>query len=84
MQVPSIIIFIAPMVIAFLLTPFMSSVTHWVGMPFTYVFLAVSAIPINLLCLGVATKGFLIFYYYPWKIKRLTGKTVFVDMATPI
>lgn len=83
-QAPSIITFIVPLAIAFLLVPFMPSVTHLVGMPFTYVFLAVSAIPINLLCLGFATKGFLIFYYYPWKIKRQTGKTVFVDMATPI
>jgi hypothetical protein len=27
-------------------------------------------------------RGYLVFYYYPWKIKKETGKEVYVDMVT--
>ena len=81
-QTPSTLLLLLPMVIAFLLVPFMSSVTRFVGVPFTHVFLTIAGIPIVLLCLGGATRGYLIFYYYPWKIKRATGKNVYVDMAS--
>ena len=81
-QMPSSMLMLLPMIIAFLLVPFMSSVTRFVGVPFTHVFLTIAGIPIVLLCLGLATRGYLIFYYYPWKIKRATGKNVYVDMAS--
>ena len=81
-QMPSTMLTLLPMIIAFLLVPFMSSVTRFVGVPFTHIFLTIAGIPIVLLCLGGATRGYLIFYYYPWKIKRATGKNVYVDMAS--
>jgi hypothetical protein len=80
---PSISSFIAPIVFAILLIPFTATVSVWVGLSFMYIFLALTAIPLSLLSLGWATKGYLVYYYYPWKIKRQTGKNVYVDMASP-
>jgi hypothetical protein len=71
------------MALAFLLIPFMGSVTQFVGVPFTHIFLVVAWLPINLMALGFGTRGLLIYYYYPWKIKRQTGKNVYVDMTSP-
>ena len=81
-QSPSAMMFVGPMAFAFLLVPFMGPVTRFVGVPFTHIFLAIGAISISLLCLGLAVRCLLIFYYFPWKLKRATGKNVYVDMAT--
>lgn len=81
-QMPSSSMLLVPMILAFLLAPFMNSVTRFTGVPFTHVFLSIAGIPIVLLCLGLATRGYLIFYYYPAKIKRATGKDVYIDMAS--
>lgn len=78
---PNLTLFI-PVSVAFLLVPFMSSVAGVVGTPFVHVFLAVFSIPIVLWSFGLATRGYLVFYYFPWKLKRATGKNVYVDMAT--
>lgn len=81
-QFPSNIFLISAMIIAFLLVPFMGVLTQLIGVPFTHIFLAVALVPINLFALGFTTKSILGFYYYPWKIKRQTGKDVYVDMAS--
>jgi hypothetical protein len=82
-QIPSNFFCVSAILIAFSLVPFMNTVTRLVGVPFTHIFLAVGMVPINLIFLGMATKVFLIYCHYPWKIKCQTGKTVFIDMATP-
>lgn len=81
-QIPSIFFWIVPMLFALLLIAFKSEVVNFVGVPFPNIFLSIFSIPIYLMCLGLATRGFLIFYYYPWKIKRQTGKDVYVDMVS--
>lgn len=67
---------------AFALTPFATSLSHFIGIPFIHIFLSIFAIPLNLMFLGLTTRGWLIFYYYPIKIKRKTNKPVYVDMSS--
>jgi len=67
---------------AFSLTPFASSLSKFFGIPFIHIFLAVFAIPLNLIFLGLATRGWLVFYFYPMKIRRQTNKPVYVDMSS--
>ena len=81
-QTPTLYMSAIPVTIALLTIPFIDPLTGFVGVPFFHVFLAVAGVPISLLCLGLAVRGFLIFYYFPWKLKRVTGKNVYVDMAT--
>jgi hypothetical protein len=68
--------------IAFCLTPFATSISQFAGIPFIHIFLAVFATPINLLFLGLCTRGWLIFYFYPKKIKNETNKIVYVDILS--
>jgi hypothetical protein len=52
------------------------------GISFAHIFLAVFATPLNLLFLGLGTKSWLAFYFYPMKIKKETNKPVFVDISS--
>jgi MFS family permease len=81
-QFPSAIYVIISFFLALMLIPFMADVRNIVGAPFPLIFVSVMFIPINLMCLGLATRGFLIYYYYPRKIKLETGKDVYVDMVS--
>jgi hypothetical protein len=74
--------FVAPFLAAFSLTPFASSVTQFFGLPFIHVFLSIAATPLNMMFLGASTKMWLVFHFYPMKIKKETGKPVYVDMST--
>ena len=74
---------VLPMAGAICLLPFMTEITRWAGVPFVHIFLALGAAPLSIMLLGVSMKGFLLHYYYPWKIKRATGKSVYVDLVTP-
>jgi hypothetical protein len=67
---------------AFSLTPFATLVSNVFGIPFIHIFLAVFAIPLNLMFLGLTTRAWLIFYFYPAKIKRRTNKPVYVDISS--
>jgi hypothetical protein len=82
-QLPTSYFFVVPIALAFCILPFIRPISEAVGVPFTQILLAIACIPVNLFALGFATKGFLVYYYYPWKIKRQTGKDVYVDMASP-
>lgn len=74
---------VLPMAGAIGLLPFMTEVTRWAGVPFVHIFLAIGAAPLSIMLLGISMKGFLLHYYYPWRIKRATGKNVYVDLVTP-
>lgn len=76
--------FILATLAAFSLVPFATSVSQFAGVPFIHIFLAVSATPLNLMFLGLTTKGWLVFYFYPNKIIRKTNKPVYVDISSPI
>lgn len=80
-QIPHNRTFIVFMALAFLMAPFASSLVRLVGIPFIHIFLTVAGLPITLMSAGLAVRGYLIFYYYPWKLKRSTGKDVYVLMA---
>ena len=80
-QLPSNLAFVLFTGLAFLMAPFASSLVRFVGIPFIHIFLTVAGLPITLMCLGLAVRGYLIFYYYPWHLKRMTGKDVYVLMA---
>ena len=69
-------------VIALLMTPVMDAVCAFVGAPFVHIFLLVAMLPVSWMSFGFATRGFLIFYFYPTKIKRKTGKDVYVDLVS--
>lgn len=79
---PSSKYFVLSLLAAFSLVPFASSVSRFVGVPFFHVFMAVCALPMNLMFLGMATKGWLVYYFYPMKIKRETNKPVYVDISS--
>lgn len=82
-QIPDNRTFVVFMALAFLMTPFASSLARSLGIPFIHIFLTVAGLPITLMCLGLAVRGYLIFYYYPWQLKRITGKDTYVLMAIP-
>jgi hypothetical protein len=80
-QFPPDLMFVLSIALAFLMTPFASGLARLVGIPFVYIFLTVAGLTIAVMCLGIAVRGYLIFYYYPWQLKRTTGKEVYVLMA---
>jgi hypothetical protein len=67
--------------LAFFMIPFMGSIISVTGVPFMHAFFIVGTIPISLMAAGISTRAWLIFYYYPMKIKSVTGKKVYVDMS---
>lgn len=79
---PSPKYFILPLLLAIILLPFAKSVCVFIGVPFVHIFLAIVGIPLNLLFLGVCIKSWLVFYYYPKKIWKKTGKRVYIDMSS--
>jgi len=81
-QVPHSSCFIISALIAFFATPFATQLSKFVGVPFIHIFLALLSTPLNLMFLGFATKGWLIFYLYPGKIKKITDKPIYVDISS--
>lgn len=81
-QIPHGRYFMISILCAFILFLFPRDVSIFFGLPCIYIFFAVINIPITMMVLGLATRGWLIFYYYPHKIYASSGKRVFVDMTT--
>jgi hypothetical protein len=81
-QFPHSKYFILSGLTAFSLTPFATSLSKLIGVPFVHVFLAIFSIPLNLMFLGLTTRGWLVFYFYPMKIKRKTNKPIYVDISS--
>jgi hypothetical protein len=81
-QLPRDRYFVLFIVAALSTTPMMRSVTESVGLPFIHVFFLIGTLPISLMGLGFATRGLLVFYCYPRKIRKTTGKRVYVDMGS--
>jgi hypothetical protein len=67
--------------IAFLMVPFMTSISHFFGLPFPHIFLMIGCFPLILLVSALAVHGYLVFYYYAGKMRSQTGKEVYVDMT---
>lgn len=79
---PPSIYFIPSVLLAFLILPFALSVSKFVGVPFTHIIMAIIGAPLNLLFIGICTKCWLVFYFYPKKLNQETGKKVYVDMSS--
>jgi hypothetical protein len=79
-QVPSNFLFLLFIALALSTTPYAVELSRATGVPSIHIFLAISAVPIVLMCLGIAVRGYLVFYYYPWRLKRETRKNVYVVM----
>jgi hypothetical protein len=73
--------FVIFLLMAFALFPIMGTVYKVFGLPFTHIFLMIGTLPISLMGVGFAARGWLVFYYYPYQIKKQTGKHVYVDMS---
>lgn len=80
-QAPSSRYFVLFMGAAVCMIPLMDYVKQGIGIPFAHIFLIVAALPISWMCVGLTVRGYLIFYRYPSKIKKATGKDVYVDLV---
>ncbi|MFL6673812.1 MAG: hypothetical protein ACJ8LG_11045 [Massilia sp.] len=80
-QIPKDLYFGLGLLVSFLILPGLRSLSAAVGLPVIHVYLLVSSPAISVMVLGLATKAWLVFYYYPAKITKKTGKRVFVDMT---
>lgn len=74
--------FLLFMGLAFAMIPFMRTVCMLVGAPFVHVFLLVAMLPVSWMSIGFSVRGFLVFYLYPARIKKATGKNVYVDLVS--
>lgn len=81
-QFPNSKFFVFSLLLAFSLMPFATSLSKMFGLPFTHIFLAIGATPLNLMFLGLGTKIWLVYYYYPMKIFKEKNKLVYVDMSS--
>lgn len=61
--------------------PFSSQLKNAIGLPFTHIFLAVVAIPTDMIALGFLSRGLIIYYYHPWRLFRRSGKVVYINMV---
>ena len=67
---------------AFSSTPFATQLSSSFGIPFIHIFLAIGTMPLNLMFLGLSTRMWLIYYFYPMKIRKETNKPVYVDISS--
>lgn len=65
-----------------MLMPAMGALGKLTGVPFSHVFLTVAMLPVSWMSTGLAVRGLLVCYRYPARIKRATGKEVYVDLTT--
>lgn len=80
-QFPSNLFFIIFMFLALPLLMLMGPVTKLTGMPFIHLFFLVTTLPISLMSTGLATRLWLIYYFYPRKLSARTLKPVYIDMS---
>ena len=56
-------------------------VGFFLGVPFVHLLLAVGAIPLDMMAIGLAVRGWMIFYRFPAKLHRETTKVVYVNLV---
>jgi hypothetical protein len=74
--------FLVFLVLAFLTIPIMDKASAFIGVPFVHVFLIIAMLPVSWMSIGLAFRAYLIFYYYPMRMKKATGKNVYVDLES--
>jgi hypothetical protein len=81
-QFPSGPVVIVFMFFAILTIPYSEYLESTIGLPFTHIFLSIAAVPTDMMAIGLMTRGFLIYYFYPRIIYKDSGKRVFVDLVS--
>lgn len=81
-QMPRDRYFVISIVVALLMIPAMHDVSAFIGVPFVHIFLLIAMLPVSWMSIGFAVRGFLLFYMYPARIKKATGKDVYVDLVS--
>lgn len=81
-QMPRDRYFLLFIILGVFVIPIMSQVRAYIGIPSVHTFLLIAMLPASWMSIGFAVRGFLIFYLYPAKIKKATGKDVYVDLAS--
>jgi hypothetical protein len=74
--------FLSSILLSLSLVAFVEPLKNTLGLPFIHIFFLMTTLPISLMAAGLATRSWLIFYYYPMKIRKRTSKQVYVDMVT--
>ena len=80
-QFPSAISFVLFGAAACFALIFGKSLVVFFGLPFVHLFLAIGAIPLDMMAIGLAVRGWMIFYRLPAKLNREVGKLVYVNLA---
>lgn len=80
--IPSAFLFLGCLLLAFVSMFFAGSMVRFFGVPIPHVFMALAAIPIDMMGLGLAMHGVLVFYWYPARLFKQTGKLTYVDVGS--
>ena len=81
---PPLSYLLVPVLVALSISPFASSASQFAGVPFVHIFLAIIGLPLNFFFLGVCTKGWLVFYHYPNKIRYNSSMLTYVDLSSTL
>lgn len=74
--------FVLFIILALLTLPIMDMASSFIGVPFVHVFLIIAMLPVSWMSIGLAFRAYLIFYFYPMRIKKATGKNIYVDLGS--
>jgi hypothetical protein len=80
-QMPSGSYFGIFILLGLMLLPLIGTVRNLTGVPFAHVFLTIAMLPVSWMGIGLAIRGLLVCYHYPARIRRITGKEVYVDLT---
>jgi hypothetical protein len=61
---------------------FAGDLVAFFGLPYAHIFLALFGVSVDMIGVGLAVRGWLVFYKYPRMLRRQTGKRVYVDMVS--
>jgi hypothetical protein len=75
--------FVLFIILALLTIPIMDAASSFIGVPFVHIFLMIAMLPVSWMSIGLAFRAYLIFYFYPMRIKKATGKSIYVDLGSP-
>lgn len=80
-QFPSTIVFMFFGTAACFAMIYGKTLVNFFGLPFVHIFLAIGAIPLDMMATGLAVRGWMIFYCLPTKLNREMGKQVYVNLV---
>ena len=79
---PSAAVIVLSFALAFGMMFYARALVAFLGVPIPHIFLLSAAISLEMIGVGAAVRGWMIYYHYPRQLKRQTGKMVYVDMVT--